>query len=335
MITQKTLDLMVKKIHSFPELSGCPVGFYGNGQCQLLHGGYSGSPNSDRVAVIIEEFAIEDKAVLDETKRWADTKAGSPALSPNPTVVTNRSKMGPELLGMGLSCGLTIISALGVVGGAAGEVFTGGTSTFLVVAGWVGLGTQGVQCLNGLVRVGAIAVNPDGDTLDQWDKEKWYTGTMFVVDAIGVASGVASLPLMARNLWAVMARQKSFISRGLTLEKLRAMSRVDRLRIVSEITEEASKTPEGREAIIKAAREAGIGAKTIQRTNGLSVNHAQKMVRIITDETIRRVNYGILDIAGEVGGIVTSTMPESWIGSGSGSINVIINLIDTQAPAGQ
>ncbi len=332
MISEQLLRAMVARIHSFPELNGCLIGFQGNNQSRVLHPGFCATPNSARVIVVIEEAMFEDAAIVEEMQRWANSASGSPPNAPNPSVVTNRSRLGPELIGAGLSCGLTVVSAIGVIGGAAAEVPTAGASTFLVVASWVGLTTGAIQCANGLVRLGAIAANPDGATLTEWDSNRIYTRTIFVVDAIGVATGVASLPFAARNLFAVLARQRSFVARGLSVEALRQMNRAERLRVIGELMEEAGRTPEGRAALIAAAREAEIGVQSIQSTTGLSVRHANTMVRIISDETTRRLSSSLRDVIGGMSGIGGSATPSSATGSASGSVNWVINLIDGQAP---
>jgi hypothetical protein len=335
MASERLLREMVSRIHSFPQLRGCVIGFYGDGQCRLLNAGFSATPNSARVAVIIEECVLSDGAVLEETRRWAGAPAGSPENAPNPTIVTNRSRIGRELAGAGLSCTLTVVSALGVVGGAAAEVPSAGTSTFLIVAGWVGFLSQGVQCINGMVRIGEIIANPDDNSLDLWDHNRGYQVANFIVDAVGIASGIASLPAATRNLWAILARQRSFVARGLTLEGLKRMNQAERLRVIGDLVEEAYRTPQSRAALIAAAREAGVGARSIQRTTGLSVRHANTMVRIISEKTIRRLHSTLLEVFGNLAGIGVSATPESWTGSGSGSVNTLINLIDLGAPAGR
>lgn len=332
MISDRTLKQVVATIHSFSELEGCVIGFHGNGQSQVLHSGYSATANSERVIVIVEECILtEDSAVVTELRRWAEAHGGSPENSPNPVIVTNRSRIGPELIGAGFSCGLTIVSAFGVAGGVAGEIPTGGASTFLLVASWTGLVTQGIQCANGLVRVAAIAGNLDGNTLEQWDNNRAYSCSILLVDTVGVVTGVASLPFAARNLWAVISRQRGFLQKGLTLEVLRRMNRAERLRAISEVFEEASRTPEGRTALIKAAREAGIGPQTIQYAKELSVSRANTVVRIVSDETIRRLSASLREVISGVAGILGSATPASWSGSASGSVNWIINVVHAGA----
>ncbi len=338
MISENTLREMVRRIHALPQLEGCMVGFQGNGQSRVLDPGSCETPTSERVIVLIEEVPFSDVAILAELDRWAASPSGSPEGAPNPTIVTNRSQLGPELIGAGLSCGLTIVSAVGVVGGVAGEVPTGGASTFLVVASWIGLTTSAIQCANGLVRVAAIVGDPGGDTLSRWDSNATYTNSILVVDAIGVATGVAGIGAAGRNFWAVLARQRSFAARGLSFEALRGMNRAGRLAAIRELFEEAARTPEGREALILAARQAGLGASTLQSAEGLSVRGASTLVRVITVETTRRLSASLRDvIAGSIG-IIASASPSSAIGSASGSLNsgigFVVNLIDAGAPAG-
>ena len=114
MISQATLSAMVRAIHDQPELTGCLIGFQGNGASQILHPGFSASANSERIIVVIEEYESNDPAVLQDDKFWAQSSTGTPENAPNPIVVTNRSRVGPELLGAGLTCGMTVVAAFGV-----------------------------------------------------------------------------------------------------------------------------------------------------------------------------------------------------------------------------
>lgn len=123
MISEQLLREMVRRIHACPELNGCRIGLYGNYQCRVLHHGYNVGLNSERVIIIIEEVETDDATVLRDLRQWATAAGGSPAGSPNPLVVTNRSRLGPELIGAGLSCGLTVVSFLGVAGGIAGDPY--------------------------------------------------------------------------------------------------------------------------------------------------------------------------------------------------------------------
>jgi hypothetical protein len=281
--------------------------------------------------------------LIAQLERLSAAGEGAPRGAPGAQVVTNRSKLGPELLGAGISCGLTIVSGVGLFAGAALEVPTGGASTFLAVASWTGFGMNVIQCGNGLARVAAIYDDPSDDTLERWDANAIYSGTILLVDAVGIFTAVTSFPFAAKNLWAVLTRESALEKAGLTIDKLRSMNRVERLRALTRAFNEASRTPEGRAALIKATKEAKIGADPLKRTSGISVRHADTLRKIVTDETVRRVSSSLREVAGSVLGVSASATPSSQIGSASGSVNsfatdpkkalsFVINLIDAGAP---
>lgn len=329
MLSQASLSKFVAAIHSCPGLTNCTIGYVGNGQCRVLFKpNKSISGYEDRVAIVLEEQKISDATLIAELQRMSAGNGEMPPRTPNPQVATNRSKIGPELIGAGLACGLTIVSAFGVAAGVAGEIPTGGASTFLVLAGWTGFGTASIQCANGLVRVGSLIATPQGNTLAQWDNTGWYSTSILVVDAIGIAGGITSLPLQVRNLFAVLSRQRSFIARGLSLEALRNMNRAGRINAISEVFADAGRTAEGREALVKAAREMGVGPRTLQSTTGLSVQASAKMVKSISIETSRRLMASVRDILATTAGTTGSAMPSSLVGSASGSVNYTINVIE-------
>jgi hypothetical protein len=322
MIPERLLSQIVNKIHSIPQLGGCAVGLYGNNQSRMLHLGQSVTPYSDRIIVIVEEVWVDDEEVLKDNEKWAATPGGSPDNVVSPIIVTNRSKLGPELIGAGISCTLTVVSALGVAGGAAAELPSGGTSTFLVVVAWTGLVTQGIQCANGLVRIGAIMRSPDDNTLDRWDNDDTYKCIIFLVDLIGVASTIASLPAGARKLFLALAHKQAFASRKLSFEALKRMNRAERARVLSEVFDEAAQMPSQRKTLVEALKAAQITDKSLGR-GAISVRHAQGMMRIISEETVTRLQgemKGLFWSAASIGG---SGTPATWTGSASGSVNTI------------
>ena len=83
MISQLTLDRMVRAIHAQPELAGCVIGFQGNLMSRVLHPGYSATKNSARVIVVIEEYETRDPAVLQNNQFWSRIQSGSPENAPN------------------------------------------------------------------------------------------------------------------------------------------------------------------------------------------------------------------------------------------------------------
>jgi len=328
MISQQMLTAMVQAIQQEPELAGCVIAFQGNLMSKVLDPGDPQSPNYTRVLVIIEEAETNDDQVLKNTQDFVNDMGGrSPEKAPNPIIVTNRSRMGRELKGMGLTCGLTVAAGVGVAGSAAGEVPSGGTSTFLLVASWVAFGTQSVECINSMTRFGQVLMDPKGNSLEQWDENGTYAKAMLIDDAINQAANLAALPFAVRDLWQTVSRLRGFAARGLTFDVLKSMNRMQRLKVISEIFWEASQTPGEQQAVIKAAREAQIGAKAMQRTSGLSVKQADIMVQVVKDVTISRLKLSLTGVVGTGVGLVASGMPESVVGSASGSINWIINVI--------
>lgn len=318
-------------LRRFPELNECIIGYEGDGQSRVLDYGKTSTPASRCIGIIIEEVDADPQADR-ELAELAASATSNAITKPQPAIIANRSRIVPELIGAGVSCALTTFSAVGVLSGVAAEVPTGGASTFLVVAAWTGLTMGGIQCMNGLVRVGAIFASPDGNSLQKWDSNLTYSMGILIVDALGVTSGIASLPFAARNLWGVLSRQKAFIARGLTVDSLRGMNRAERLRIISEVFEDAAKTPEGRNALVQAARAADIGPQSFRRISGLSVRHSQTLVRIISDETVRRISASLRDVLTSLGVVGASATPASLTGSASGSVNYIVNLVDAGKP---
>jgi hypothetical protein len=327
------LERMVQAIQSFPEFKGCRIGYqgvYAGGApvSRSLFDGETPTLNYGRIIVVVEELVVADAAVNQDTARWA-LAGTSPVGSPNPIIVENRSRLAPELLGAGLTCGLTVVAAVGVFGSAAAEVPTAGASTFLLVASWTGMITAGIECANSLTRLGVIAYDPSGSQLEALDNNKIYSVTMLVVDGLNVASGVASLPAGLKNLYAILARQRTFAARGLTEAMLRQMNAAERAKVISELVAEAARTPEGLKAVITAAREAEVGAASIQRAASLSVRNAARMVGVIKDETLRRLSRTLISVISVPLGVGVSASPASSVGgAASGSVNYIINCIE-------
>lgn len=327
MLPAPVLRQIVAEIHAIPELRGVTVGLYENGQCKVISPGFSGSPYSSRIVVILEQVEGTDDREVAELRALAQT-AGT-AAAPVPAIFRNKTLLGAELVGAGVNCLFTAVAALGVVAGVAGEIPTGGASSFLVAAAWIGLGSTSLQCANGVVRVGEILARPEASTVQGWDSNSFYAMASLLVDAAGVGSGVAALPYAVRNLMAVLARQRAFVARGLTADKLRWMNRAERFRVISEVMEDAGKTPEGRQALLQAARDAQISAKTLGRSSGMSVRHAASLATIISKETTKRLVAGLTEILATAGGVAASSTPARMTGSASGSVNWAINLVDS------
>jgi hypothetical protein len=93
-------------LRHFRELDGCVIGYEWDGECRVVASGSARAPRSPCVAVIIEEVA----AGPDTSAELADLAGSTPEVSGNhaqPALITNGSRIGPELIGAGVSCSLT------------------------------------------------------------------------------------------------------------------------------------------------------------------------------------------------------------------------------------
>jgi hypothetical protein len=327
MTTDPTLRALVANIRTFPQLSGCEIGFHGNGSSRLLAPGLSTSAASVAVGIIIEGVPLADPATNGQTARLAAGSAATAAIKPP---ILNKSRVNAELKGAGMSCTFALVSAVGVVGGLLSEAPSAGTSTFLVVAAWGGFLSSGVACINGLARVREVVVRPDDNSIERWENDSDYTLWMNVADAIGIASGVAGLPSSIRGVFAAASRQRAFLARGLSFGSLKAMNRVERAKALSAVVQEAARTPEGRLAITQATKEAQIGARALQ--SGVSIRQAEKLGRVLSDETIHRLlatSRDALLFGASCGASVSSS---ERLGAASGSLNLgynyVIHLMD-------
>jgi len=322
---------IVDAIYSEPELYGCQVGYYGDAMCSVLSDGYTPSVNYMRIVVVVEQTGGLSGVTIDDTQ----------VLAPDPTVVddvpefiSNESRVESELVGAGLSCGFAVISGIGVLAGAAAEVPSAGTSTALVVVSWIGFATSAVQCVNGVVRSAEALRNPQGHTLQQWDENTIYSTSMLIVDVVGVASAVASLPVATRNLLAVLERRGSMV----TAEALSAMSRAERQAAIRAALQQATRTPEGQREVLQALRAAGLterqAAQTLAHGAGTG-RRALQTARAISQVTSRRLNMQLMAaLSGGLTPLVSAT-PSRLTGSASGSVNAlivhVINLAQTSS----
>lgn len=327
MIPEPALKKLVEAIHSDPAFSGCMVGFQGNNQSRVLHAGAIPGSKYNRI-VIIEEISAESAAERKGKARpvMSSTKNGSGAVQVTdtpPFIVTNKSMIGSELVGTGLSCGLAVISGIGVLGGAAAELPTGGASTLLIIAAWTGFVTSGAQCVNGLVRTATAYLDPEDNDLQRWDENSMYSITMLVVDALGVVSSVVSLPAASRNLIAVFQRHGKLKQ---SAEALVKMNRSARGVAVRDAIREASKTPEGRKAVELALKESKLTAKqaaNVMKSGADSARRSRVVVGAIQKDAAVRLNAALRDVLGGYAGIGVSGTPQAWTGSGSGSMNAL------------
>ncbi|MFO0850868.1 MAG: hypothetical protein U0871_20270 [Gemmataceae bacterium] len=314
--TDAQLNRIVGAVYTESELYGCMVGYQGGGSSRVLHYGMAPSVNWGRVVTVIE--SVDTIGPMPAPPAATDPTDPGP-----PPKISNRSVFGKELLGAGLSCGLTVLSGMAVIGGAAAEVPTGGASTALVVLGWGGLVTSSIQCGNALVRVGTALADPDDNTLQRWDDNKVYSGIILAVDGAGVVFSVVSLPFAVRNLLAVLERRGGMVAAA----QLEKMTREERRKAIQKAVNEASKSPDGRKAVKEALEKAGLKPGQVGATFAGKAGNAERAAvvsRVLTEETARRLSSSIRDVVGGFGGLAASATPSGYVASASGSLNALI-----------
>lgn len=318
MTTEAQLRSLVRAVHSHPDFYGCKIVYVEHGRSRTLHGGASPSRNY-RTMVVIE---VGGPGV---PRTGSNPNSAVPTQAPG-LAASNGSRLWPELVGLGLSCGLATISVLGVVGSVAAEPVTAGGSSVVLLLSWTGVATGGVQCLNGMARVGEALFHPDDSTLSDLDDNEAYQTSMLIIDGIGVASGLGGLKFSLRSIATFLQRKGSLPP----VEALQAMPAEVRRSTVEKALKAACRTSEDRAALFRALQEAGLKDHQIQRALGNGVKTGPQVAKAVAGmkafnaEAARRLNLSIRDALGGAGGAVVSATPSGYTGSASGSVNWLI-----------
>ena len=256
----------------------------------------------------------------------------------DPNFVSNRTHIVPELIGATLGCGLFAVSVIGVVGGAAAEVPSAGTSTAVVVAGWVGAGIGGAQCVNGGLRALEAVGNPDDNTLQRLDDNAWYTGLILAMDAAGVIIALGQLGFAGRKLWALLTKSSS-TAQQLSPEALQQMNKAERAKVIGQLITKAEQSPEGRAAVQAALAEVKASQAFINGKSGLSVARATTLLPTVEDAAYRS---NLLVLQGDLNrelaqftkqnwttfvGTGINVLPSEYVGSASGSVNASVDYL--------
>lgn len=311
---QESIRRLVRTIYERPELNGTIVGLYDDRSCALASAG-------NKVALAYWERAVIIEVVPDPADLSASTIETA---STKPALVKNSSKLGAELIGVGLSCTFTAASAVGFAGAAAAEVPTLGGATFVAAVAWTGLVTSGIQCINGIVRVGAIVSDADATTLSEWDENKIYSVSMLVVDAIGLGAGAVSLTNGMRSLLAVLERRGNMVS----AQALASMGRDRRAATIQRALAEASRNPESRMVLDAAMEEALNSARTARRVTSnpiIAARNSRVVGEVISRETTRRLQRSLVEVVAGIAQPIASGLPPGMVGSASGVVYAAIN----------
>ncbi|MCX7386443.1 MAG: hypothetical protein NTX48_07225 [Planctomycetales bacterium] len=325
MLTKDQEDALVRAVYSVESLNGCIVGYHGGNMSKVLSPGYAGTINFGRTIVVIEEAppAPSELLILAATNRSGGLEASRPAED-----VTNRGRVGRQLVGTGLSCGVAVVTGLSAVGGVIGAPATGGTSLGLTVLAWTGFLTSAAQCAYGIARLNEIRTNPTDDSLNRMDNDPDVQRAVNIVDFLNLASGVATMGIRGVRCLAVLQRNSSRLSET----AVRGMTRAQRVAVLTEEITELQKTEAGRRTLEAALREAGATARDIEIIVPRGLNHpgairvASAASSAISAPHVRALTEAIRD--GLIG-IAISATPSSYTGSASGVVNtLIVNVIN-------
>ena len=308
-VSKKTLKGMVDAIHAQPELIGVVVGLYDDLQCSVADPGAAVTKAYSQISVVIEIVEDGEASVVPTVP----TDAPQP-----PRSITNSSPVWTELKGAGLNCGFAVVAGVGVLGSAAGEVPTAGTSTFLLVASWAGFVTSGIQCVNGVVRSVEAYKNPTA--LARWDQSTAYKWSFLIVDGIGVAAALVTLPMALKNLYGILQRSGGLMS----AEALAKLGREAKAKEIEKALAAARRNAQSAAELDKALNEA-VSAKALRRIAAgsavVAARNSAAISQVISNETTRRLTRAILDVISAVDSPIASAFPSSSVGSASGSVN--------------
>ena len=339
---QQSIDRIVAAIHATPGLRGVSIGYYGRDSCMMLHQGNPRAANYGRVQVIVELVRPTGASAVGNVPEQPTVHASNS--SHPPPRVANGSRVGAELAGAGVSCGLTVLAGIGVAGGVAAEGVSAGTSTFLVVMAWGGMITSGAACANGLVRSYQAVFNSENDSLARWDENEVYTWTFVIVDAAGLATGAGAAGALGRASLAAL-RARGGLASAQTLSN---MTRAQRVAAVGEAVRRSADSPAGREALESALRSDGLSASRatraaanewIMRGGRNAVTNSGNAARVVGGARSVLTERSAMLLAAAVkeafytslaaGG---SALPGDDIGAASGVVNTVITHVIEQSP---
>jgi hypothetical protein len=331
MIPARQLQDMIRTIRRFDEFDGSLIAYYGDDQCRILDQRFTPATNQAPY-VLIEEVIETDPHIKADTLRHAELPGESPKSGPTPLIIANSSRVASEAWGAGLECTMTLVSAVALVGGVAGEVPTAGASTLVVLAAYAGLASSGLQCVNGLVRLTTAVVAPDDNTLQRWDNDKGLSTLWLIVDGLGLAAGVTSLPAGGKEVLALINDFGKV--RGMTLPTLKAMNAAERGKLLRTVVAQASRSAAGTERLQALLKDAKYGTVIAKGAAKLSVNKAVKAAGIVSDQTKLRLFDAIVGVLSTPVSAAISGRPSSQVGSASGSVNWLVHVIDpdTESP---
>lgn len=224
-LTSQQQQKLLAALDRIPALKGVGVGFVGRGMSQIV-----------RPAAM--PSGLQTWIVLVEEEELSSTASTRP------------SKLGKELLILGLSCTSAGLAGVAAAGSAAAAPLTAGASLAVTVLTWSAAVASSAQCGISAGRVINEIFEPQNN--DLLDSEFWYQAASNTLDAISVAGGVAGLGQAAQA-----AIRLSKTSGRPLLEILKGMNRAERKRLALDLASYSGEASTRRQ-FIRLAREGKI-----------------------------------------------------------------------------
>ncbi len=305
MIADYTLNQIVASIYSFPELWGCTVLYIGNNQSRVLKQAILVTNNS-KIVVLIEELTPDvDKA-------------------PTTAIKYNQAFQGDELKGGIINCTFAVISAIEVFGGAAAEPVTGGFSTVVVYAGYVGMATSGAQCINSIARTVVAYSSPLGRDLEGLDSNGFYNLFTKAIDIANIASGFGSIAGAGRDINTFLALRGSLASE----EKLAAMTNAQRIKAYDHAVKKVSQNRQVSEEFYKLLNDAGRVGRRMAAGNPVIIRReVQGFSKLVANATLDKLSLSVKSVLVNSASIGMNGLPAQYVGTASGEMNKVGNLV--------
>lgn len=301
MLTAEQLRRMVSVIHSEPDYYGVLVGYQGNGQSIIVHNGVMPSVNFLRKFVIIEEAVVPPP-------RLTGPRPGQSGVQPTEAPP---SPLRREATGALISCGLTAVAAFAMATSGAATVGTGGAAGFLFWLSIAGFATSVMQCTNAIMRTTMAAYRPSvlvADDNDQFLQHFWL-----VVDGIGVATSLASLPDSTRRILTILNQRGSLPA----VEVFMRLPATERNELLASAFRGARQD---------AAVYTQIG-RLLEQAVPNTVPMSVQMLGTVNQAVVHRLLLAIRDVTATAAGVVASGSPGDYTGAASGSVNFAANQI--------
>jgi hypothetical protein len=270
-LTQKQSKDLVGRLDRIQALRGIGIGFVGQGMCQVLR--KPSMPRGLNTWIILQELTQEQTESFSTGGTAGERKK-------------RESRLGFELLQMGLSCGATVLAGIAAAGSAVAAPVTAGTSGAVTVLAYSGAVATAAQCGISSGRVVNEIFDPGAN--DYLDSQAWFEATSNALDAISIAGGVASLGQAAQAIIRLSRASGKPIG-----QVLKGLSRAERKRLAQDLARYSGKAPTRRQ-FIRLARQGKL-PKIIRR---------EAISRSILNESLNSISTGLSMIGSGTSGVI-------------------------------